>query len=185
MPQLSRGRAGSEGRPKRVGHKGADALVHGNTAASFDAALEAGVDMIEFDVLPEHLDGSGGLILAHDYGDASERVPATLDEGLAHLAGPDYAGVELDVDLKLPGYEERVVAALLTPDRKSLQTRFALGEGNATWGAAFRFELAGLAVRWHLLLLLLPLQLLLQPHLLLMRGLQGSVRLLPGVSSDS
>ena len=38
---------------------------------------------------------------------------------------------------------ERVVAALLTPDRKVLQMRFALGEGNATWGAAFRFELAG------------------------------------------
>ena len=35
----------------RVGHKGADAIVPGNTLASFDAALAAGVDMIEFDVL--------------------------------------------------------------------------------------------------------------------------------------
>ncbi len=38
---------------------------------------------------------------------------------------------------------ERVVAALLTPDRKVLQMRFALGENNANWGPGFRFELAG------------------------------------------
>ena len=112
MPQLSRGRAGSEGRPKRVGHKGADALAHGNTAASFDAALTAGVDMIEFDVLPERLDGSGELRLAHDFKDARERTPLTLDEGLAHLAQPQFAHVQLDVDMKLQGYEQRTVDAL-------------------------------------------------------------------------
>ena len=38
---------------RRVGHKGADLIAPGNTPASFDAALAAGVDMIEFDVLPE------------------------------------------------------------------------------------------------------------------------------------
>ena len=38
---------------RRVGHKGADLIAPGNTLASFDAALAAGVDMIEFDVLPE------------------------------------------------------------------------------------------------------------------------------------
>ncbi len=37
---------------RRVGHKGADLIAPGNTRESFDAALEAGVDMIEFDVLP-------------------------------------------------------------------------------------------------------------------------------------
>jgi glycerophosphoryl diester phosphodiesterase len=112
MPQLSRGRAGAEGRPKRVGHKGADALVHGNTAASFDAALAAGVDMIEFDVLPERLDGTGELRLAHDFKDARERTPLRLDEGLAHLAQPQFAHVQLDVDMKLQGYEQRTVDAL-------------------------------------------------------------------------
>ena len=112
MPQLSRGRAGSEGRPKRVGHKGADALVHGNTAGSFDAALAADVDMIEFDVLPERLDGSGELRLAHDFKDARERTPLTLDEGLAHLAQPQFAHIQLDVDMKLQGYEQRTVDAL-------------------------------------------------------------------------
>jgi len=36
----------------------------------------------------------------------------TLQEGLAHLASSQFADVELDVDLKLPGYERRVVEAL-------------------------------------------------------------------------
>jgi len=112
MPQLSRGRAGVEGRPKRVGHKGADALAQGNTAASFDAALEAGVDMIEFDVLPQRLDGSGELRLAHDFKDARERTPLTLDEGLQHLAQSRFSQIQLDVDMKLQGYEQRTVDAL-------------------------------------------------------------------------
>jgi glycerophosphoryl diester phosphodiesterase len=97
---------------RRVGHKGADQIAPGNTFASFAAALEAGVDMIEFDVLPEHPDGSGELLLAHDWGDAAARTPHTLDEGLAHFADIAYDGIELDVDLKLGGYEERVAQAL-------------------------------------------------------------------------
>lgn len=99
---------------RRVGHKGAHHLAHGNTAESFDAALSLGVDMIEFDVLPENRDGSGELLLAHDYEDMAARTPLTLDEGLAHLATSAFAAIELDVDMKLPGYEERIVAALRT-----------------------------------------------------------------------
>ena len=97
---------------RRVGHKGADLIVPGNTPASFDAALAAGVDMIEFDVLPEnqHEPAKGRLLLAHDYEHVAEAP--TLDEGLAHLASAPFDGLEFDVDLKLPGYEERVVAAL-------------------------------------------------------------------------
>ncbi|MGZ6644056.1 MAG: glycerophosphodiester phosphodiesterase, partial [Solirubrobacteraceae bacterium] len=97
---------------KRVGHKGADLIAPGNTLESFDAALAAGVDMVEFDVLPENRDGTGRLVLAHDYSALEGRAPLTLEEGLAHFAADAYAGVELDLDLKLPGYEERVVAAL-------------------------------------------------------------------------
>jgi glycerophosphoryl diester phosphodiesterase len=98
---------------RRVGHKGADLIAPGNTRASFDAALRAGVDMIEFDVLPEPRARPGArLVLAHDYRDASERSPLTLEEGLDHLASQPFAGVELDVDLKLPGYELAVVQAL-------------------------------------------------------------------------
>ena len=93
----------------RVGHKGADLVAPGNTAASFQAALELGVDMIEFDVLQLH---DGRLVLAHDYGDAAAREPLSLEEGLDLLADEAYGGVELDVDLKLPGYEAEVVAEL-------------------------------------------------------------------------
>jgi glycerophosphoryl diester phosphodiesterase len=100
----------TERRLRRVGHKGADLIAPGNTQASFDAALEAGVDMIEFDVLPER--GGGRLLLAHDYEDAEGREPHTLEEGLAHLRTEAFSGIELDVDLKLPGYELRVLDAL-------------------------------------------------------------------------
>ena len=71
-------------RLRRVGHKGADLIAPGNTFASFDAAIAAGVDMIEFDVLTEQ-DG-GRLILAHDWVDAASREPHTLEEALAYLA---------------------------------------------------------------------------------------------------
>ena len=99
-------------RPLRVGHKGAALLAPGNTLAGFRAALAAGVDMIEFDVLSERRDGSGRLLLAHDYEAIRDGSPLTLEEGLAHLAGEEFAGVQLDVDVKIPGYGERVVRAL-------------------------------------------------------------------------
>ena len=92
----------------RVGHKGADLIVPGNTVASFDAALDVGVDMIEFDVLRTRT----RIVLAHDYGDVASRSPLTLNEGLDHLASPAFAGVGFVVDLKLPGYELDVLEAL-------------------------------------------------------------------------
>jgi glycerophosphoryl diester phosphodiesterase len=97
-------------RPRRVGHKGADLLAPGNTPAAFDAAVAVGVDMIEFDILSEHIDGTGDLFLAHDPSHLSGAP--TLEEGLAHLASAAFAGIDLDVDLKLPGYELRVLEAL-------------------------------------------------------------------------
>jgi glycerophosphoryl diester phosphodiesterase len=102
MPEVSRLR--------RVGHKGADHIAPGNTFASFDAAVAEGVDMIEFDVLPAQ-DGDR-LILAHDWVDAASREPHTLEEALEYFASERFAGVELDFDLKLPGYEVRVLEAL-------------------------------------------------------------------------
>lgn len=117
----------SERRLRRVGHKGADLIAPGNTRESFDAALAAGVDMIEFDVLPERpelpeqpgggvLGGKGRLLLAHDYHDLERAEPLTLEEGLDHLASSSFDGVELDIDLKLPGYEQRVLGAIRERD---------------------------------------------------------------------
>ena len=112
-------------RLRRVGHKGADLIAPGNTHASFDAALAAGVDMIEFDVLSSRDDER--LLLAHDYRDAATRTPHTLEEGLAHLSSDAFVGVELDVDLKLPGYELRVLEALRSHgvlDRALISSQF-------------------------------------------------------------
>jgi glycerophosphoryl diester phosphodiesterase len=67
--------------------------------------------MIEFDVLRLR---DGRLVLAHDYGDAAKREPVSLEDGLDHFAGEAYSSVELDVDLKLPGYEREVVDGLLS-----------------------------------------------------------------------
>jgi glycerophosphoryl diester phosphodiesterase len=94
---------------KRVGHKGADLVEPGNTRESFEAALEHGVDMIEFDVLRL---ADGRLVLAHDPADAAEREPMGLEEGLDLFASEAYADVELDVDLKIPGYEREVADGL-------------------------------------------------------------------------
>jgi glycerophosphoryl diester phosphodiesterase len=98
--------------PRRVGHKGAAHIEPGNTLASFDAALRHGVEMIELDVLAERSDGSGELLVAHDYDDLRERTALRFEEALDHLAGEQFAEIGLDVDVKLPGYELRVVQAL-------------------------------------------------------------------------
>ena len=50
------------GRPLRIGHRGAAMLAPENTLASFRAAVEAGVDLIEFDVIRH----GSRLVVAHD-----------------------------------------------------------------------------------------------------------------------
>ena len=130
--------AGAPRRPLlRVGHKGADAIVPGNTIASFEAAAEIGVDVIEFDVLRPRSDfpgdadwrtapagpgsGVGGsgpepLVVAHDWADAERRDPLTLDEGLAAFTRPPLDSVEIDLDLKTAGREDEIVEALRRHD---------------------------------------------------------------------
>jgi glycerophosphoryl diester phosphodiesterase len=116
----------------RIGHKGADAIVPGNTVASFEAAVETGVDIIEFDVLRPRgdfgdaedwkraaggpADGSGPLLVAHDWGIAARTDPPTLAEALDALTRPPLEEVRFDLDLKVAGREDEVVAALRERD---------------------------------------------------------------------
>lgn len=116
----------------RVGHKGADGIVPGNTLESFRAAVAAGVDVIEFDVLRPESDfadgsewrtapagparGTGPLVIAHDWPDAGRRTPLTLAEALDAFLEPPLDQVAIDLDLKLSGREDEVVAALRERD---------------------------------------------------------------------
>jgi glycerophosphoryl diester phosphodiesterase len=100
-----------------VGHKGADQIAPGNTLESFRAAVEAGVDTIEFDVLwlPDAhlpLEERAPLVVAHDWHDAERRTPLALTEALDAFLEPPLDKVEIDLDVKLPGREEEVVDAL-------------------------------------------------------------------------
>jgi len=98
-----------EAKYTRIGHKGADAIVQGNTLESFEAAVEEGVDMIEFDVLR---DRDGRLVIAHDYPDAASRRPLDLLDALDAFCEPPLDEVQFDCDLKLPGREPELAGAL-------------------------------------------------------------------------
>lgn len=89
----------------------------GNTVESFHAAVEAGVDTIEMDVLwlrDAHLplEQRAPLVIAHDWEDAERRTPLALTEALDAFLEPPLDRVEIDLDIKLPGREEEVVEAL-------------------------------------------------------------------------
>jgi glycerophosphoryl diester phosphodiesterase len=96
-----------DGRPLRIGHRGAAALAPENTLASFRAALEEGVDLIEFDVItgPE-----GGLLVAHGPEDVGPETP-TLDEALRFFVD-EAPAVGVHLDLKLTRREHDVVEAV-------------------------------------------------------------------------
>jgi glycerophosphoryl diester phosphodiesterase len=93
---------------KRIGHGGASALAPANTLRSFDAALEVGVDMVEFDVRMWR----GELVLAHTLLDARLGRSVALHDALAHLTAPAFEGVDLNVDVKRTGYERQLVDEL-------------------------------------------------------------------------
>jgi len=104
-----------------VGHKGADLIAPGNTIESFQAAAGAGVNTIELDVLwlrDAHLplEQRAPLVVAHDWADAERRTPLKLTEALDAFLRPPLDEVEIDIDIKLPGREEEIVAALRERD---------------------------------------------------------------------
>ncbi len=118
-----------DGRPLRIGHRGAAALAPENTLRGFERAIAEDVDIVEFDVLAL---ADGTLVLAHSddlaelsHGAVRGRLRAetladlrrfapelpTLEEALAFL-GEHAPHVGLHADLKWYGYERAVVEAL-------------------------------------------------------------------------
>lgn len=99
-----------EGRTLRIGHKGADAVVPGNTLASLAKAAELGADVVEFDAFP---DADGTLRLAHDAGDLARHPDApTVAEALTFMQRPELAHVGINLDSKSVGDEQRIVDVL-------------------------------------------------------------------------
>jgi glycerophosphoryl diester phosphodiesterase len=128
----------------RVGHRGAPALAADNTLESFDAALELGVEMIEFDILPGRR-RSSELFVAHDYSALARRPPLTLAGALEHFASPPYHGVRLQLDVKRAGHERRVLEEL---ERFGLLARSFVSTGVRGVLAAFRALEPELRLGW-------------------------------------
>jgi glycerophosphoryl diester phosphodiesterase len=106
------------GRPPLViGHRGAAAVAPENTLAALQAAVDAGAQLVEFDIGPD-------LHLSH----SSSEVPGeqiSLDDALEFLR-EHHLGVQLDA--KLPGYERQLVDALRRhglEERAVVSTAFA------------------------------------------------------------
>ena len=119
-----------DGRPYlRIGHRGAATLSPENTLESFRAAIDVGVDLIEFDVLDLR---NGPLILAHSdhldevsHGAATGRVRGLSLEALREVAPTlptfhealaffvdEAPEVDLHVDLKLKTRLDELAAAI-------------------------------------------------------------------------
>ncbi len=93
---------------KRIGHGGASALAPANTLASFDAAHEVGVDMVEFDVRA----WNGELVLAHTIFHARRGGNLRLTDALEHFSHRRFAELELNVDVKHVGCEPALLQFL-------------------------------------------------------------------------
>jgi len=92
------------GRPLRIGHRGAAALAPENSLEALALAAELGCDLVEFDV---HSVG-GALVVVHDRPAAADGLPA-LDEALELLAS---SGAGVHLDLKAVDVETEIAAAL-------------------------------------------------------------------------
>ena len=138
-----------EGRPLRVGPRGAPALAPENTIASLEAAIDRGVDLVEMDVVADRDE----LRLAHGVGRVTPESPS-LAEALEVVAA---RGVGVIVDLKSAGAERGVVTALQQQrlvDRAvvasfhvpSLRSVKEL-EPSLTTGISYPFDRVGIAER--------------------------------------
>jgi glycerophosphoryl diester phosphodiesterase len=115
-----------EGRPLVIGHRGAAAVAPENTVASLEAAVAAGVDVVEFDISP-------GLRLGHSLDELPESE-LHLDDALELLKA---RGVGVHLDVKEPGYEEDVLSAVRRhglEERAYFSTAFAASARRLTGG---------------------------------------------------
>jgi glycerophosphoryl diester phosphodiesterase len=110
-----------------IGHRGARAVAPENTLEALEAAIEAGADVVEFDV-------GEGLLLGHSVHERADE-PASLDDAL-ELLGAHAIAIELD--LKTTGIEEGIAEAVR---RHALVPRVFVA---STWASSLR-RLAELA----------------------------------------
>lgn len=109
-------------RPLLLGHRGARASrqIPENTLESFELCLEHGCDGFEFDVRGS---GDGVAVICHDPEVGGREIASTPAALLPLPSLADvlrrFPGAFLDIELKVEGLEERLLAALRTyPPRK-------------------------------------------------------------------
>jgi glycerophosphoryl diester phosphodiesterase len=139
---------------ERIGHGGASALAPANTLASFDAALDVGVDMVEFDVR----EWRGELVLAHTILHARRGGSVRLQDALAHLSGRRFSEVGLNVDVKHVGCEAALLdglrrhrlleRSLLSSQVPVVLDRLREREPRARLGISVGGRMARLSRRW-------------------------------------
>ena len=139
---------------QRIGHGGASALARANTLASFDAACDIGIDMVEFDVRA----WDGELVLAHTLLHARRGGSVRLQEALEHLAGRRFRDVELNVDVKHVGCEPALLdhlrraslldRTLISSQLPGVLDRVRAVEPRARVGISVGGRLARLSHRW-------------------------------------
>jgi glycerophosphoryl diester phosphodiesterase len=93
--------------PLRIGHRGAAALGPANSLAAIEAALSAGLDGIELDVV----EAERRLRLAHSRRELDAQS-ASLDEALTKIAARTTDEFLVHLDLKTPGCEAALVGTL-------------------------------------------------------------------------
>jgi glycerophosphoryl diester phosphodiesterase len=137
-----------------IGHGGASALAPANTLASFDAALDVGVDMVEFDVRGHR----GELILAHTILDARRRTHVSLSAALGHLSSRRFNEVAINLDVKHVGCESALLdelydagmldRALVSSQVPAVLDRVRELEPRALTGISIGGKVARLSRRW-------------------------------------